>query len=81
VNLGKNASDTCSLLSKAYGGEATKKSFLSGINSFKTACISKLQMKSMLITFFNIRILFTLNSFHKAKQLTSLLCGNTEAVT
>jgi hypothetical protein len=26
VKLGKNASDTCAILSKAYGGEAMKKS-------------------------------------------------------
>jgi hypothetical protein len=25
VKLGKNASDTCAMLSKVYGGEATKK--------------------------------------------------------
>jgi hypothetical protein len=29
VKLGKNASDTCAVLSEAYGGEATKKSSVS----------------------------------------------------
>jgi hypothetical protein len=28
VKLGKNASDTCALLSKAYGGETVKKSIV-----------------------------------------------------
>jgi hypothetical protein len=28
VKLGKNASDSCAVLSKAYGGEAVKKSFV-----------------------------------------------------
>jgi hypothetical protein len=38
VKLGENASDTCAMLSKAYGGETTKKSsVLSGINCSKNA--------------------------------------------
>jgi hypothetical protein len=33
VKLGKNATDTCAMLSKAYGGEAMKSQvFLNGIN-------------------------------------------------
>jgi hypothetical protein len=37
VKLGRNASDTCGMLSEACGGEALKKSqvFLSGINGSK----------------------------------------------
>jgi hypothetical protein len=36
VKLGKNASDTCVVLSEAYGGEAVKSQvFLSGINLSK----------------------------------------------
>jgi hypothetical protein len=32
VKLGKNASDTCTVLSEACGGEAMKKVFLSSMN-------------------------------------------------
>jgi uncharacterized metal-binding protein len=33
VKLGKNASDTCEMLSEAYGGEVTKRQvYLSGVN-------------------------------------------------
>jgi hypothetical protein len=37
VKSGNNASDTCAVLSEAYGGEAMKSQvFLSGINSSKS---------------------------------------------
>jgi hypothetical protein len=40
VKLGKNASDTCAMLSKAYGGQATKKSSVSEwYNGSKETCI------------------------------------------
>jgi hypothetical protein len=56
VKLGNNASDTCEMFSKAYGGEAMKKaSALSGINGSKRANMSKSQMKTVLITFFSIK--------------------------
>jgi hypothetical protein len=56
VKLGKNASDTCVMLSEAYGGDTVKKSHvLNGVNGSKRACISKFQMKTVLITFFNIK--------------------------
>jgi hypothetical protein len=57
VKLGKDASDICTVFSKACGGEAMKKSsvFLSGINGSKRACMSKSQMKRTIITFFNIK--------------------------
>jgi len=51
--------------------------FLSGINGSKRARISELHMKIMLITFSDIKGVFTLNSFHKARQSTKL----TDAVT
>jgi len=35
--------------------------------------MSKSQMKTRIITFFDISVLFTLNSFHKAKQSTQLI--------
>jgi hypothetical protein len=42
VKLGKNASDTCAVLSSTSGGEAMKKSsVLSGINASKRACLLK----------------------------------------
>jgi hypothetical protein len=57
VELGKNATDTCEMLSKAYGGGAIKESqvFLSGINSSKRDHTMKLQMKTMFTTFFHIK--------------------------
>jgi len=56
VKLGKNASDTCAMLSKAYGGEAVKcQVFLSGINGSKRARMSKSQMKTTLIEFVDIK--------------------------
>jgi hypothetical protein len=56
VKLGKNASDTCAMLSKAYGGEAMiKSSVLSAINGLERACMLKSQMKTKLITFFDIK--------------------------
>jgi len=81
VKLGKNASDTCVVLSEAYGGEALKSQvFLSGINSAKRVSRMWKMMKTLLITFFNIKDFFTLNSFHKASQ-PNLSYGNTEVVT
>jgi len=49
-------SNTSAMVSEAHGGEVMKKSqvFWSGINSSKKVTLSKLQMKSLLITFFNI---------------------------
>jgi hypothetical protein len=45
------------MLSKAYGEEAMKNSevFLSGINCSKTTPVSKSQMKTVFIPFFNIK--------------------------
>jgi hypothetical protein len=52
VKLQKNESDTCAILSEAYGGEAMKSQvFLSGINGSKRVAT----MKTMLITFFDIK--------------------------
>jgi len=50
VKLEKNTSDTCVVLSEAYEREA-----MSGINGLKRLSISKSQMKTMLITFFDIK--------------------------
>jgi GTP-binding protein EngB required for normal cell division len=56
VKLGRNANDTCAMLSNAYGREAMKKSsLLSDINGSKTAHISKSQIKTILIIFFDIK--------------------------
>jgi hypothetical protein len=60
VKLGKNASDTCAVLAEACGGEDMKKSvFLCGINGSKRARMSKLEMKIMLITFFDVKRTWT----------------------
>jgi len=81
VKLGKYASYTCAVLSSACGEESCGKvkEFLSGINGSKRALMSKQQMKIVLITSSLSWILFTLNSFHKASQPSSLF-GNTEVV-
>jgi hypothetical protein len=56
VNLGKNASDTCVMLFTDCEGEAMKKlSVPEWHNSSKGAHMSKPQMKTMLITFFDIK--------------------------
>jgi hypothetical protein len=76
AKLGKNASDIYVMLSKAYKGETMKIScqvFLSGINGSKTVCILKSQIKIILSLSLTSRVLFTLNSFHKAKQSTKLI--------
>jgi hypothetical protein len=55
VKLGNIVSRICVLYSEAYGRDATKKSsVLSGTNGSKSARMSKSQMKTMLITLFNI---------------------------
>jgi hypothetical protein len=57
VKLGRNASDTCAVLSETSGGETINKSsvFLSGINCSKKARMSKSQMKTMHVTFLDIK--------------------------
>jgi hypothetical protein len=56
VKLGKNASDTCAVLSEANGGKLRKSQvFLSGINSSKRACMSKSHVKTVFLTFFDIK--------------------------
>jgi hypothetical protein len=56
VKLDNNARDTCAVLSETCGVEAMKSQvFLSGTNSLKGARMSKLEMKTMLITFFDIK--------------------------
>jgi hypothetical protein len=59
LKLRKNASDTCSMLFEAYGGEAMKKSmYLSCINGSYRARMSKSQMMIKIITFLNIKGIF-----------------------
>jgi hypothetical protein len=66
----KNASDIYAMLSGAHGGEGMKKSsFFEWHIWFQEDHMSKSQIKSMLITFFDI----TSNSFHKAKMLAKLI--------
>jgi hypothetical protein len=64
VILGKNTSDTCAVLSEAYGGGAMKSQvFLSDINASKMVArmwkMMKPQMKTLFITFFDISGIFT----------------------
>jgi hypothetical protein len=80
MKLGKNASDTCAVLSEAYGGEATKKSSVSEHKWFKEGLKSKDDVKITIEDCSSLssisRVLFTLNSFHKAKQSTKLINWN-----
>jgi hypothetical protein len=56
VKLGKNASYICALPSEAYGGEDTKKSSVSEWHKRpKKIRMLKTQMKTLLITFFDIK--------------------------
>jgi hypothetical protein len=58
VTLGKNESDTCVILSEAYGREDMKSQvFLGGINSSKRVHILKSQMKRMLISSFHFKVI------------------------
>jgi hypothetical protein len=50
-----------------------KSSVLSGISISKEGRMSTSQMKKMLITSFDIKVLLTLNSVHKTKQSTKLM--------
>jgi len=75
VKYGKNASDTCALLSEAYGGEDTKKiMFLSGANGSKTGGIAYNFLR------YQGYCSLWMHSTTPNSQ-PSLLCGNTEAVT
>jgi hypothetical protein len=53
VKLGRNASDTCAMLSKDNGGKAMKNSHV-----FEWHEGSKSQMKTILLTFFVIKATF-----------------------
>jgi hypothetical protein len=78
VKLGKNASNNCAMLFEAYGGEGMKKSIvLEWQKRFKERCENCSSLCSI------SRVLFALNSMHKAKQSTKLtsLYGNIEADT
>jgi hypothetical protein len=56
VKLDRILSDICAMLCEVYGGEATKKSsVLRVISDSKRARTPKSQMKTMLITFFDIK--------------------------
>jgi hypothetical protein len=69
MKLGNNSSDTCAMLSEAYGGEAMKsRVFLSGINGSKGVRLSKSQMRTIISTFFDVNVIAHFNSYHKTKQ-------------
>jgi hypothetical protein len=80
VKLGKNASDTCAVLSEDYGGEAMKMSSAFELHKrLKEARMSKFQMKTFLISSFDMKDMLTLNSFHKDKQLIKLIMWKYES--
>jgi hypothetical protein len=54
VKLGKNASDTCAMLSKAYRGEAVRKSSVSEWHKWFKEDLKNECDKTVLITSFNI---------------------------
>jgi len=71
VKLGKYASDTCAVLSEHYGGEAMKKSrVFQWYKRFKMGPEKLRQISSLSLI---SRVLFSLNSLHKASQSTKLM--------
>jgi len=56
-----------------WGRSCGKPSVSEWPNGSMTALVSKLQMKIMLVTFSISWLLFTFTSFHKTKQLTTLI--------
>jgi len=73
VKLEKNASDTCAVLSEAYGEKLGKsRVFLSGIIGSKKARMSKSQRQCLSLSSV-LTVLFSLNSFYEAKQSTKLI--------
>jgi hypothetical protein len=78
VKLGKNASDTCTMLYEAYGGEVLKKSSAFECHKlFIRASMSKLEMKKMLITFLAFRDIVHFGFITQGQKFKpSLLCGN-----
>jgi hypothetical protein len=69
VKLGRNASDTYAILSKAYSGEATKNLNVSEWHKwFRESSHVKITNEDNLHHFSISGIPFTLNSFQKAKQ-------------
>jgi hypothetical protein len=56
VQLGKIASYICEMFSEAWGEKLWKcEVFLSGLNGSKIACMSKSEMKTMLVTSYVIK--------------------------
>jgi len=56
VKLGRNASDSCAMISEAYGGEAVESvDCFECHKRFSECLVSKLQMKTVLITLFDIK--------------------------
>jgi len=56
MKLGRKATDTYAVLSKAYGQKLWKSQvFLSSMYGLKRACMSKSQMKMVAIIFFYIK--------------------------
>jgi hypothetical protein len=80
VKLEKNASDTCAMLSGAYGGETVKKpSVFEWHKRFEERHKNMEQIVPILSSL--SRILLILNFYTSSNSQPSLLCGNIEAVT
>jgi hypothetical protein len=76
VKLGKNASDTCTILSPRLMGEKLWRIqlFLSGINGSKRACMPKSKIMTMLITFFNIKAVVHFEFIPQGQSTKLIMC-------
>jgi hypothetical protein len=70
VKLGNSASDICAMLSEDYGGEAVKESnVFEWYKRFKKSWRIEITQEDNTSLSSMLRVLFTLKSFHKARQL------------
>jgi hypothetical protein len=73
VKIGKDANDTCAMLSERYRGEAMKKSSVFEWHKrFRESSHVEIINECSSLSSIS-RVLFTLNSFHKANLSTKLI--------